>query len=82
MPGGLVERLSSEVLGSIIGDIYDCVLNPEGWTGVMTRITTALDAAYTTIALASTASNHGRFAAQSPWDPVQMRTLQEDYDFD
>ncbi|MER9655084.1 LuxR family transcriptional regulator [Mesorhizobium sp. M0152] len=78
----MVERLSGEVLSSIIGDIYDCVLNPEGWAGVMTRITGAVDAAYTTIALASTAGNHGRFAAQSPWDPVQMRVLQEDYDFD
>lgn len=78
----MVARLSSEVLGSIIGDIYDCVLNPEGWAGVMTRITKAIDAAYTTIALASTADNHGRFAAQSPWDPLQMRVLQEDYDFD
>jgi DNA-binding CsgD family transcriptional regulator/PAS domain-containing protein len=79
---GMVQRLSSEVLSSIVGDIYDCVLNPEGWTGVMTRITEAMDAAYTTIALASTTGNHGRFAAQSPWDPVQMRALQEDYDFD
>ncbi|MER8410469.1 helix-turn-helix transcriptional regulator [Mesorhizobium sp. M0618] len=78
----MVERLSSEVLSSIIGDIYDCVLNPEGWAGVMIRITEAVDAAYTTVALASTAGNHGRFAAQSPWDPVQMRVLQEDYDFD
>ncbi|MER8980992.1 PAS domain-containing protein [Mesorhizobium sp. M0870] len=77
-----MERLSSEVLSSIIGDIYDCVLNPEGWAGVMIRITEAVDAAYTTVALASTAGNHGRFAAQSPWDPVQMRVLQEDYDFD
>ncbi|MER9307027.1 helix-turn-helix transcriptional regulator [Mesorhizobium sp. M0293] len=78
----MVERLSGEVLSSIIGDIYDCVLNPDGWAGVMTRITEAVDAAYTTVALASTAGNHGRFAAQSPWDPVQMRVLQEDYDFD
>ncbi|MER9999256.1 LuxR family transcriptional regulator [Mesorhizobium sp. M0051] len=77
-----MERLSSDVLSSIIGDIYDCVLNPDGWAGVMTRITEAVDAAYTTIALASTAGNRGRFAAQSPWDPVQMRVLQEDYDFD
>ncbi|MDX8448071.1 helix-turn-helix transcriptional regulator [Mesorhizobium captivum] len=82
MSGGVVERLDSEVLGSIIGEIYDCVLNPEGWAGVMTRITEAVDAAYTTVALASTADNHGRFAAQSAWDPVQMRVLQEDYDFD
>ncbi|AEH87705.1 transcriptional regulator, LuxR family [Mesorhizobium opportunistum WSM2075] len=77
-----MERLSSEVLCSIIGDIYDCVLDPDGWAGVMIRITGAVDAAYTTIALASTAGNQGRFAAQSPWDPEQMRVLQEDYDFD
>lgn len=77
-----MERLGSEVLYSIIGEIYDCVLNPEGWTGVMTRVTEAVDAAYTTVALASTADSHGRFAAQSAWDPVQMRALQEDYDFD
>ncbi|MBZ9662191.1 LuxR C-terminal-related transcriptional regulator [Mesorhizobium sp. ESP-6-4] len=82
MSGGVVERLGSEVLYSIIGEIYDCVLNPEGWTGVMTRVTEAVDAAYTTVALASTADNQGRFAAQSAWDPVQMRALQEDYDFD
>ncbi|UVK51742.1 LuxR family transcriptional regulator [Mesorhizobium sp. AR02] len=77
-----MERLGSELLCSIIGDIYDCALNPEGWEGVMTRITEAVDAAYSTIALASTGDNYGRFAAQSPWDPVRMRTLQEDYDFD
>ncbi|TGQ64137.1 helix-turn-helix transcriptional regulator [Mesorhizobium sp. M00.F.Ca.ET.186.01.1.1] len=77
-----MESLGSELLSSIIGDIYDCVLNPEDWAGVMTRITEAVDAAYSTIALASTGDNHGRFAAQSPWDPVQMRALQEDYDFD
>lgn len=74
-------RLSSEVLSSIIGDIYDCVLDPDGWTGVMIRITVAIDAAYSTIALASTTDSYGRFAAQSPWDPEQMRLL-EGYSFD
>lgn len=77
-----MERLSSEILGSIVGDIYDCVLNPDGWTGVMIRITETMDAAYSTIALATTADNHGRFAARSPWDAERMRVLQEDYDFD
>lgn len=77
-----MERLSGEVLGSIIGDIYDCVLNPEGWTGVMIRITETMDAAYSTIALADIAGNRGRFAARSPWDAERMRVLQEDYDFD
>lgn len=79
---GRLERLSAETLSSIIGDIYDCVLNPDGWAGVMTRITTTLDAAYTTIALASTSDSHGRFAAHSPWDPGQLRVLQEEYGFD
>lgn len=77
-----MDGLNNETLSSVIGDIYDCVLNPDGWTGVLTRITQATDAAYTTIALASTSDNHGRFAAQSPWDPEQMRVLQEDYSFD
>lgn len=71
-----MNRLSSDLLSSIIGDIYDCVLNSDGWTGVVVRITQAVDAAYTTIALASAGDNHGRFAAQSPWDPAQMRVLQ------
>ena len=77
-----MERLSGEVLSSIVGDIYDCVLDPEGWTGVMVRITETMDAAYSTIALANIEGNHGRFAARSPWDAEQMRVLQEDYDFD
>lgn len=72
---------SDEILSSIIGDIYDCALNPEGWTEVMTRITRTIDAAYTTIALTSVRDSRGRFAAQSPWDAEQLRVLQ-DYELD
>jgi len=77
-----MDRLNNHVLSSIIGSIYDCALNPEGWVAVLTQITNAVDAAYTTIALADTSDNHGRFAAQSPWDQEQMRVLQADYSFD
>jgi DNA-binding CsgD family transcriptional regulator/PAS domain-containing protein len=73
--------IDHENLSSIIGNIYDCVLNPDGWPDVLIRITQTLDAAYTTIALAGTSDNHGRFAAQSPWDTERMRALQ-DYSFD
>jgi DNA-binding CsgD family transcriptional regulator/PAS domain-containing protein len=73
--------IDAENLSSIIGDVYDCVLNPDGWPDVLARITHAMDAAYTTIALAGTSDNHGRFAAHSPWDAERMRTLQ-DYSFD
>lgn len=75
-------RLNAEQLSSIIGDIYDCVLNPDGWGDVLNRITEATDAAYTTIALASTQDSHGRFAAHSTWDAEQMRVLQVEYGFD
>lgn len=76
-----MNRLSDEILSSIIGDIYDCALSPEGWTGVLTRITNTIDAAYTTIALTSITDSRGRFAAQSPWDSKQMQALQ-DYELD
>lgn len=75
-------RLNSDTLSSIIGNIYDCVINPDGWVNVLNRITNATDAAYTTIALASVADSHGRFAAHSSWDAEQMRILQVDYGFD
>ncbi len=73
--------IDNEILSSIIGDVYDCVLNPDGWPDVLIRVTQTMDAAYTTIALAGTSDNHGRFAAQSPWDEERMRELQ-DYSFD
>lgn len=77
-----VPGFNAEQLSSIIGDIYDCAFNPDGWVSVLNRITAATDAAYTTIALASTRDSHGRFAAHSSWDADQMRLLQVEYGFD
>lgn len=74
-------RLNAEQLSSIIGDIYDCVLDPDGWVSVLNRITQTTNSAYTTIALASTQDSHGRFAAHSTWDAEQMRVLQVEYGF-
>jgi DNA-binding CsgD family transcriptional regulator/PAS domain-containing protein len=72
-------RMNADVLSSIIGDVYDCTLNPSGWTGVLTRITSAVDAAYTTISLASTSDLQGRMAAHSPWDTEKLRILNDEY---
>lgn len=78
-----MNKLDSEELYSIIGDIYDCVLNPGGWKDVLIRISHAVDAAYTTVALANPADNRSRFfVAQSPWDAAQMRILQKEYGLD
>jgi DNA-binding CsgD family transcriptional regulator/PAS domain-containing protein len=81
MMGSRVTRLNAEQLSSIIGDIYDCVLDPGGWVSVLNRITRTTDSAYTTITLASAQDSHGRFAAHSPWDAEQMRVLQVEYGF-
>lgn len=82
MTGCSVTRLGSDELSSIIGDIYDCVLNPDGWVSVLDRITWATAGAYTTVALASKDDSHGRFAAHSTWNAEQMRALQIEYGFD
>ncbi|MDB5666423.1 LuxR C-terminal-related transcriptional regulator [Cypionkella sp.] len=76
-----MNAVNDQILSSIIGDIYDCALSPEGWGDVMTRITQTLDVAYTTIALTSTSDSRGRFAAHSPWDLARLQSLQ-DYDLD
>jgi DNA-binding CsgD family transcriptional regulator/PAS domain-containing protein len=78
-PGGVMPRLSNDLLSSLIGHIYDCALNPDGWSNTLTQVTYALDAAYTTISLASATNYLGRMAAQSPWDAEQLRVLNEDY---
>jgi DNA-binding CsgD family transcriptional regulator/PAS domain-containing protein len=77
-----MSRLSPDVLSTIIGDIYDCSFNPAGWPQVLTRVTHALDAAYSTISLANPLSSSGymaRMAAHSGWDPEQLRILNEEY---
>jgi hypothetical protein len=60
-----VNSLNQATLSSIIGDIYECALEPSGWTGVTVRIAAAMNAAYATIALANVDDNQARFAARS-----------------
>jgi DNA-binding CsgD family transcriptional regulator/PAS domain-containing protein len=71
--------LSLEVLSSVIGDVYDAVLEPDSWVGVLTRIAAELDAAYATIALSRVGDMHGLMAAHSPWDAEMLRILNEQY---
>jgi DNA-binding CsgD family transcriptional regulator/PAS domain-containing protein len=75
----MASRLNAELLSSIIGDIYDCAINPSGWSAALSRITLALDAAYSTIALSNTTDLHNRMAAHSPWDVEQLNILNDDY---
>ena len=75
----MASRLNAELLSSIIGDIYDCAINPSGWSAALSRITLALDAAYSTIALSNTTDFHNRLAAHSPWDTEQLNILNDEY---
>lgn len=75
----MASRLNAELLSSIIGDIYDCAINPSGWSATLSRITLALDAAYSTIALSNTTDLRIRMAAHSPWDAEQLRILNDEY---
>lgn len=68
-------RPDEEALNTVIGDIYDCALNPDGWPAALARVSRAVNAAYTSLTLAQTEDGRHRMAACSPWDPEQMRRL-------
>ncbi len=77
-----MQSLLPETLSSIIGDIYDCVINPDGWVQALTRINQAMNGAYTTISLTDPAFLHPRMAAHSPWDSQMLKILNEEYGVD
>jgi DNA-binding CsgD family transcriptional regulator len=74
-------KLSPESLSVLVGEIYDCCLNPAGWVAALTQITIAFDAAYTAISLGDPHSlvGGGNMAATSPWDVMRLRELNEVY---
>ena len=74
-----MSRLTPETLSSLIGDIYDCILNPDGWAAALARIAGVLDAAYATVSLSRVGDMHGLMAAHSPWDADMLRSLNQDY---
>jgi DNA-binding CsgD family transcriptional regulator/PAS domain-containing protein len=77
-----LDGLKPEVLSSVIEDIYDCALAPEGWAAALTRIALLMNSAYATISLSDPAFQQPRMAAFSPWDPVQLKILNEDFGID
>ncbi len=77
-----MQGLQPEVFSSIVGDIYDCALNPAGWTGALTRVSAAMNAAYTSISLSNPQFAQARMASHSPWDPVMLKVLNDEYGLD
>ena len=74
-----MQELQLEDFSSIVGDIYDCALNPDGWPAALTRVSNAMNAVYTSISLSDPQFGQARMASHSPWDADMLRTLNEDY---
>jgi DNA-binding CsgD family transcriptional regulator len=77
-----MQGLDPKVLSSIIGDIYDCALQPEGWVATLTRVNALMQTAYTTISLSDPQFAMPRMASHSAWDPVMLKVLNEEYGVD
>jgi DNA-binding CsgD family transcriptional regulator/PAS domain-containing protein len=77
--GGTMQGLEADIFSSVVADIYDCALHPEGWNTVLTRISDLMNAAYATISLADSHQFHAVMAAHSPWDSVLLQALNDDY---
>jgi DNA-binding CsgD family transcriptional regulator/PAS domain-containing protein len=77
-----MHALQPEVFSSIVGDIYDCALNPDGWTATLIRVSTIMNAVYTSISLSDPHFAQPRMASHSPWDPVMLKVLNEEYGID
>jgi DNA-binding CsgD family transcriptional regulator len=78
----LRQQLQPEVLSSLIGEIYDCALNPTHWNGVLTRIADYANAEYATIILAETGAPMPVMAAHSERDQKKLKALTDKFGFD
>jgi DNA-binding CsgD family transcriptional regulator/PAS domain-containing protein len=74
-----MKGLKPEVLSSVISEVYECALNPDGWVPALTRINELMNGAYTTISLAEPGFQMPRMVAFSEWDPVMLKILNEEY---
>ncbi len=74
--------LETEIFSSVVSDIYDCALQPDGWSAALTRIAGLMDAAYIAISLADARQANAVMAAHSPWDPHMLQTLNDDFGAD
>jgi DNA-binding CsgD family transcriptional regulator/PAS domain-containing protein len=74
-----MQGLQANTLSDVIGNIYQCALDPVGWQPVLTRVNELMNGAYTTISLASPHFVEPRMVAHSAWDPVMLKVLNEEY---
>jgi DNA-binding CsgD family transcriptional regulator/PAS domain-containing protein len=71
--------LETEVFSSVISNVYDCAMHPEGWSKALTHISQLMNTAYATIALGNLANNRPVMFAHSPWNEERLRVLNEEF---
>lgn len=74
--------LDQEKLLNLIGDIYDCALNPEHWLPTLNQINTVLNGAYTVISLTEAPTYIGRLLTHTPWDQKPLTGFSENWGID
>lgn len=77
-----MKRLTPELISSLISDIYDCALQPLGWTNTLARVADTFDAAYVSLTLSSADRQQALAVAHSPWDAGQLQRLNEEFILD
>jgi DNA-binding CsgD family transcriptional regulator/PAS domain-containing protein len=74
--------LSQESLSSLIGDIYDCALDPTHWAKTLAQINSHMHGAYTAISLTETPNFIGRLMTHTPWDQKAVQSFIRDWGVD
>jgi DNA-binding CsgD family transcriptional regulator len=74
-----MRSIEPELLSTVIGDIYDCALDPGAWSDTLIRITAILDCAYSAVSMTDILQSKPRIQVHSPWDAERLRSLDTDY---
>jgi DNA-binding CsgD family transcriptional regulator len=71
--------LSQERLSSLIGNIYDCALDPTHWADTLLQINAHMNGAYTAISLTEESNYIGRLMMHTPWNSRALEELNRDW---
>lgn len=74
--------MNYDEFNDLIGQIYDCALDPSGWSGVLAKVSQEIDSAYAAITIAEfhPGELEPRYNAHhSPWDERWIAALQTSF---
>lgn len=74
-----MKSLRTELIASLISDIYDCAVEPTLWPSALARVADTMQASYVAITLSSLPYQEAVLAAHSPWDVEALQVLNEEF---